>query len=87
MLAGARAVTLPALAAAGVAAAPSPREETRPPVIPLRLWPLRRRRRPVLNEPMRPKAAGGASSSQWELYQWHKRMGSLHIYFDLYPAG
>lgn len=85
MVAGARAVTWPALAAAIVAAS-LPREETSPPVLPLRPWPVRRRRRRVtLNEPARPRVSP-VESTRGELYEWHKRMGTLGIYFDLYPT-
>lgn len=85
MAAAVRAISLPVIPAR-LAIPPPARETPAPCVIPLRPWLRRKRRRRLLNEPMLPLGRSATTSSRWELYQFHKRMGTLGIYFDLYPS-
>lgn len=45
-----------------------------------------RRPRPEVNEPARPRLFRTSTSmSRGELYEWHERRGTLHLYFSMFP--
>lgn len=54
------------------------------PLLKPRLERRRRRRRILLNEPATERRHP-VESTQWELYQWHRSMGTLGMYFMMFP--